>query len=228
MTFSSLPAAILLDQDGTIVDTEPVWDEVEYRITEELGGVLTPEMRQTFIGGPISYTAQCILEISGSDMAREALEYAIIEGVATTIEKRGVRWLPGVSDFLRRMKTLNLPVAVVTASVHRISDAILADAPVDAIRFMVAGDDVTDPKPAPDGYQLAAQRLGFAPQDCIAIEDSTPGMTAAVSAGARTIIVPGHQRVELLEGVCRVSSINDINEDLLRRVMAGEVFDMLN
>lgn len=222
-----LPAALLVEQDGTIVDTEPIWDEVEYRITEELGGKLTPEVRQTFIGGPLDYTAQTILNISGAKVDRNELAMRILEEVAVTIETRGVRWLPGVAQFLTRMHAINMPIAIVTASFHRISDAIMADAPVDGIRLMVAGDDVETPKPAPDGYLLAAERLGVDPTDCIAIEDSFPGMTAAVKARTRTIIVPGHSVVDLLPGVCRVSSIDDITPELLHRVMSGEVFDML-
>lgn len=223
-----LPAALLVDQDGTLVDSEPIWDEVEYRITKELGATLTPELRATFIGGPLDRTAQAILDLTGADISQDDLAMQILEEVARTIEHRGVQWLPGVAQFLNRMHNLHLPIAVVTASFHRISDAIMDKAPVEGIQLLIAGDDVDAPKPAPDGYLLAAHKLGVDPSQCIAVEDSYPGMCAAVAAGARTIIVPGHSHVELLAGVCRVSSIDDITAELLDRVMNGEVFDMLS
>ncbi|WP_175955428.1 HAD family phosphatase [Schaalia sp. Marseille-Q2122] len=223
---SVLPAAILLDQDGTIIDSEPIWDEVEFDLTRELGGTLTPEIRETFIGGPLSVTARTIIELTGTAVSQEEIEHEIVERVASTIEERGVRWLPGVADFLARMRSAGLPIAVVTASYHRIADAVMADAPVEGITLMVAGDDVEHPKPDPAGYRLAAERLGVDPQRCVAVEDSFPGMCAAVGAGARTIMVPGMQRVELAEGVSRVNALADIDLELLARVMSGECVDL--
>lgn len=221
-----LPAAILLDQDGTIVDSEPIWEEVEFELTRELGGTLTPDVRQTFIGGPLSVTARTIIELTGTSVSQEEIEDEIVDRVARTIDSRGVRWLPGVADFLTRMSSYGLPIAVVTASYHRIADAVMADAPVDGITFVVAGDDVEHPKPDPAGYLLAAERLGVRPEDCVAVEDSFPGMSAAVAAGARTIVVPGVQHVRLPSGVSRVTSLTDIDADLLSRVMSGESVDL--
>lgn len=228
MTDLLLPKALLVDQDGTLIDSEPIWEDVEYRLTEELGGQLTAELRESFIGGPIDATSIAIKELTGTELSVGEIGTAIIEGVATAIEAEGAVWLPGVEDFLRRMSALGLPIAVVTASVHRIADAVMVDCPVDAISTMVAGDDVANVKPAPDAYILAAQRLGFQPEECIAIEDSRPGMTAAYTSGAKTIIVPGHQRLELPPGVSRVTSIQDITPELLHRVMSGETFDLLD
>lgn len=221
-----LPAAVLLDQDGTIIDSEPIWDEVEFELTRELGGTLTPEIRQTFIGGPLDATARTIIELTGTSVSQDEIEHEIVERVARTIHTRGVRWLPGVADFLTRMRSLGLPIAVVTASYHRIADAVMANAPVEGITLMVVGDDVERPKPDPAGYLLAAERLGVPPEDCVAVEDSFPGMRAAVDAGARTIMVPGMQHLELFPGVSRVRSLADIDADLLSRVMSGESVDL--
>lgn len=221
-----LPAAILLDQDGTIIDSEPIWDEVEFDLTRELGGTLTPEIRQTFIGGPLSVTARTIIDLTGTSVSQEEIEHEIVDRVARTIEERGVRWLPGVADFLTRMHSLGLPIAVVTASYHRIADAVMADAPVEGITLMIAGDDVEHPKPDPAGYRLAAERLGVSSEQCVAVEDSFPGMSAAVGSGARTIMVPGMQRVELAPGVSRVNSLADIDVALLSHVMSGECVDL--
>lgn len=227
MTDLTLPQALLVDQDGTTVDSEPIWDAVECQLARDLGGVLTPEIRQTFIGGPLPDTADKLIEITGTTRSSQDIQQAILDGVATTIETDGVNWMPGVVDFFNTMVDLGLPIAIVTASFRRIANAVLADCPVDGIHTVVAGDEVPHPKPAPDGYLEAARRLGVDIAQCVAIEDSLPGMTSAVTARARVIIVPGHQRLDLLPGVSRVTSISDITPEFLHRVMNGDVVDML-
>lgn len=226
MTELLLPQALLVDQDGTTVDSEPIWEEVEYRLTEELGGQLTAEIRQTLIGAPVPNAARAMIELSGTSRPQEEIEHAIIEGVACTIEERGVRWLPGVVEFIDGMAALGLPIAIVTASFHRIADAVLADCPVQGIRLLIAGDDVPAPKPEPFGYLLAAKKLGVDITQCVAIEDSFPGMTAASRSGARTIIVASERGFDPLPGVSRVRKILDITPEFLHRVMSGEVIDL--
>lgn len=228
MTELLLPQGLLVDQDGTLIDSEPIWEDVEFRFTEELGGTLTRELRDSFIGGPIEHTARSIHKLTGTELSQEEIAQTIIERVALTIENEGACWLPGVSDFLESMKSLHIPIVVVTASVHRIADAVMVDCPVDAITTVIAGDDVDKVKPDPEGYIKAAHILGLQPEDCIAIEDSRPGMTAAYASGARTIIVPGHQKLDLLPGVSRVRSINDVTPEFLDRIMRGEVIDLLS
>lgn len=228
MTELLLPQGLLVDQDGTLIDSEPIWEDVEFRFTEELGGTLTRELRDSFIGGPIEHTANSIKELTGTDMSHEDIAHTIIERVAQTIEREGACWLPGVGEFLQRMQNLRIPIVVVTASVHRIADAVMVDCPVDAISTVIAGDDVDNVKPHPEGYIKAAQRLGLRPEECIAIEDSRPGMTAAHASGARTIIVPGHQKLDLLPGVSRVRSIHDVTPEFLDRIMRGEVIDLMS
>lgn len=220
------PQALLVDQDGTTVDSEPIWEEVEYRLTEELGGQLTAEIRQTLIGAPVPKAAQAMITLSGTSRPQVQIENDIIEGVAQTIEERGVRWLPGAVEFIEGMAAKGIQIAIVTASFHRIADAVLADCPVEGIRLLIAGDDVPAPKPEPFGYLLAAQRLGVDIRRCVAVEDSFPGMTAAVRSGARTIVVNSEKPIELLPGVSRVRSLDQITDEVLHCVMSGECFDM--
>jgi HAD superfamily hydrolase (TIGR01509 family) len=89
---------------------------------------------------------------------------------------------------LESARTARLPVAVVSASPRSRLDLTLATAGL-SFAVTVSGDEVAAGKPAPDGYLEAARRLGVEPADCVVVEDSIPGVLAAVAAGARVVAV---------------------------------------
>ncbi|HWS58139.1 MAG TPA: HAD family hydrolase, partial [Actinotalea sp.] len=92
-------------------------------------------------------------------------------------------------------------------------DVIVAAAPEGVFRAIVAGDDVSRAKPAPDGYLDAARALGVDPRRCLAVEDSPPGVTSALSAGTHVIAVDADQPVTAHPRV-RVASLAEVGEIL--------------
>ncbi|MFT4276061.1 MAG: HAD family phosphatase [Rhodopseudomonas sp.] len=185
-----LIAAVLLDMDGTLVDTERVYLE---SLTEVLNGFGLPDATKTcesMIGLP-GPECQALL------VARYGETLPLAEINRAFVEKRDVRFAhglpvkPGTSELLDRLADANCPVAVVTSSSRKTADLHLTLAGIRG-RFdtILTRDDVAHGKPAPDLYLLAADRLGVPPRNCIAVEDSSVGVTAAFTAGAITLMVP--------------------------------------
>lgn len=185
-----LIAAVLLDMDGTLVDTERVYLE---SLTEVLNGFGLPDATKTcesMIGLP-GPECQALL------VARYGETLPLAEINRAFVEKRDVRFAqglpvkPGTSELLDRLADANCPVAVVTSSSRKTADLHLTLAGIrDRFGTILTRDDVAHGKPAPDLYLLAADRLGVPPRNCIAVEDSSVGVTAAFTAGAITLMVP--------------------------------------
>src|SRR5690606_3250690 len=99
---------------------------------------------------------------------------------------------PGALELLAQLTAAGVPSAIVTASYRPMVDAVVALTPPGSFAAVVTGDEVARGKPDPLPYLRAAELLGVDPEHCVAIEDSPPGITAALASGARTLGVP-HQ-----------------------------------
>lgn len=223
----SLPKAILLDQDGTIIDSEPLWENAERAMTEALGGVLTAEMRQRMIGGPLRETIDLILEASGAERDPAELEDELVTEVAGLIGADGVPWMPGVPEFFARVGEAGVPLGLVTSSRRRICDVVVPAAPEPGFAKIVSGDDVARLKPAPDAYLEGARRFGVDIADCLVVEDSPTGIRAAVDSGAVVVVIPGVADVPASPDYSRLKSLDDLTLERIEALMAGERLDLV-
>jgi HAD superfamily hydrolase (TIGR01509 family) len=182
--------AVLLDMDGTLLDTEPSYVSA---LTAALDAFGYPDA---------TATCHALIGIPGSDC--EALLRArygenfpfadIIEAFAVRsdeIFQAGLLLKPGTIELLDALQAAGCPFAIVTSTSRQTAERHLTFGGIRA-RFdtLVTCDDVARGKPSPDIYLLAAAKLGVRPQACVAIEDSNPGIAAAHSAGAIPIMVP--------------------------------------
>lgn len=220
------PAAILIDQDGTLIDSEPLWERAESEMTRALGGELTAEARERMIGGPLRDTVLLMLELSGAEAAPERIETELVAEVVRLIGER-VPWMPSAPDFLARAQSAGIPVALVTSSWRPITEVVAASAPGAGFACVVSGNDVDRPKPAPDAYREAARRLGVPISRCLAVEDSPTGVRAAVASGAVVAVVPGIVEIAPSPDYSRVPSLEDLDLGTIERLMDGERVDLL-
>lgn len=192
---SALPAAVLWDMDGTLVDSEPYWMRAETELVGSFGGTWTHEDCMQLVGSGL-WNSAAILQSHGVDMPADAIVAWLTSRVQEQLAEGGIPWRPGARELLQELKAAGIPTALVTMSVERMARQVadLADLPAVGAAFntIVAGDMVTDSKPHPEAYLTAARTLGVDPAECIAIEDSVPGVASAVASGALTIAVP-HQ-----------------------------------
>jgi HAD superfamily hydrolase (TIGR01509 family) len=183
--------AVLLDMDGTLLDTEKVYCESLLAALTGLGytdGVAA--LCHSMVGIPAPECEVMLLEHYGKDFPLADLNRAFGANV-NEILKAGLPLKNGAIELLDALQDAQCPMAIVTSSSRRTADRHLTLAGIRA-RFetLLTRDDVTHGKPSPDLFLLAAGRLGAKPESCLAVEDSNPGVTAAHAAGAITIMVP--------------------------------------
>ncbi|MGY1690914.1 HAD family hydrolase [Geodermatophilus sp. SYSU D01105] len=184
----SLPAGVLWDLDGTIVDTEPYFTDAVTGLVTAAGGVLTDEDHVALVGANLWDMAAIAIAAGARDRAP-----AIVADVLTDVQRRlatGIPWRPGALELLAAVRAAGIPTGLVTMSFRTVADAVVANIPFDAFDVVVTGDEVARGKPDPEAYLRAAQLLGVDITRCVVLEDSPPGVAAGVAAGAAVVAVP--------------------------------------
>lgn len=194
MPATQLPAAVLFDMDGTLVDTEGHWLDAEVHVMSLLGASWHPEDQVACLGGPLEKVTAHMRSRSGSALSDHEVGLLLMEAMEFRLRSTPPIWQPGARDLLQECRRLGVPTALVSASWSRLirpviegMEADLTSSPFDVI---VAGDDVSFSKPHPEPYVTAAGILGVRPDACLAIEDSPTGVTSARDAGCRVVAVP--------------------------------------
>jgi HAD superfamily hydrolase (TIGR01509 family) len=196
-------AAIVFDMDGTLLDTEMVFRDIVYDVTAELGFTMTEATHLAMVGSSHETTQRLLVEAYGM-----AFPYSMFDQQCRALMREkmalAVPVKTGVTELLAELKARGIPCAVATSSrsPHAIGHLGAAGL-LDAFATIVTRDDVVNPKPHPEPYLLAADRLGFEPGQCIAVEDSHAGVRAAHAAGMQTIMVPDLVRPsDEIRGLC--------------------------
>jgi HAD superfamily hydrolase (TIGR01509 family) len=189
-----LPAAVLFDMDGTLIDSEGLWLDAEISVMGSLGASWTESDQSHCLGGPLERVAEYMIDRSGSALPQEAVGLMLLDGMEQRLRDSPLAWRPGARELLVACREAGLPTALVSASwtrlIDAVSDKIAADIGMSPFDVVVAGDDVANSKPHPDPYLAAAAALGVDPADCLAVEDSPTGVRSAVAAGCRVVAVP--------------------------------------
>lgn len=175
--------------DGTLVDTEPYWMAAEHRLVERFGGTWSHEKGLQMVGLGLEDAARLVQD-EGVRMPVPEIVDTLTAGVIEQLREQGVPWRPGAKEMLASLREAGVRTALVTMSLRRMAQLVVDLIPFDAFDLIVAGDEVTRPKPFPDPYVTASDLLGVAPYECVAIEDSPNGLRSAVSAGTVALGVP--------------------------------------
>ncbi len=185
------PAAVIFDMDGLMLDTEVLgpqtWRDAAASIGVEFDLALLPAM----IGRNYRDTRVYLREHYGPDYPVEQLTAACLTSFDAIVAREGIAQKPGLRELLDWLELENVARAVATSTRRDRAEAQLTTQGLLA-RFMtlVGGNEVAQGKPAPDIFLLAASRLDIDAADCVVLEDSEPGMRAALAAGMMPIMVP--------------------------------------
>jgi HAD superfamily hydrolase (TIGR01509 family) len=174
--------------DGTIVDTEPYWMRAETLLVESFGGSWSHEDALALVGQGLWHSAR-LLQARGVALAEDE----IIQGLTRSVMEQirvAVPWRPGAMELLAELRAAGIPTALVTMSLRSLAELVVESMSFPAFDAIVSGDDVTHAKPHPEPYLRGAELLGVAIADCVALEDSEPGLASAVASGAVSIGVP--------------------------------------
>ncbi|WIA98625.1 HAD family phosphatase [Curtobacterium sp. MCBA15_012] len=183
-----LPAAVLWDMDGTIIDTEPIWQRSQVELTARYGAEWTHEDGLSLVGSGLERSGE-ILRDKGVDMEVEEIVQWMTDYVMEHLLAGELPWRPGARELVEELHDRGVPTALVTMSRRKMALVAAEAFGARGFRVVVAGDDVDRPKPYPDAYLAAAAQLGVEPTACVAIEDSATGVAAAVASGAVTVAV---------------------------------------
>lgn len=202
-TTNTFPAAILFDHDGTLVDTEPVWAAAKVALAADFGGTWTEQDTLDCLGLSMQFTLDRLRE-RGVNLPDEEINNLLVAKVHETLAQQPVEFLPGIERFLLEVREAQIPAAVVTNATTSVARRTANAAPEGTFSVIIGNDETTHPKPNPQPYLLAAERLGVDPTQCVAIEDSPSGVRSATAAGMRVIVVPGELEVPAELGTVRL------------------------
>lgn len=188
--------AVVFDCDGLLLDTEKCWTRGEAALFAAHGEAFTSEHKRNLVGASGERAARYIcgvLELSGHE--DEILEELIALSWPEVVG--GARPMPGAVDLVKELHG-NLPIGVASNSPREMVREALSRSGFDGAFGVVLGsDDVSNPKPDPELYRTACERLGAETTSSVALEDSPPGVEAARAAGMYVIGVPSEEGVEL-------------------------------
>nr|WP_067286826.1 HAD family phosphatase [Marinobacterium profundum] len=180
--------AILFDHDGTLVDSEAVNLQLWQRALEPWGLTISDEIYWSrMLGVPIRQNAADILELHKPDASIEQLVAAKLAANAAYLAHNYFPQMPGADTVVRELAS-RLRLGLVSGSQRNCVQASLRGHAWEPLfEHVVTGDDVPRNKPAPDGYLRALSLMQLEADDCIAVEDTEVGITAARAAGLRVV-----------------------------------------
>jgi HAD superfamily hydrolase (TIGR01509 family) len=209
---------VLLDMDGTLVDTEGFWWQAEVRVFADLGHVLDEAHRGVVVGGPMARSLGHLIAVTGADATLAELSAEVNRRFAELVG-RGVTLMPGARRLLAELGAHGIPTALVSASHRHIVDTVLGSVGREHFAFSVAGDEGGRTKPHPDPYLRAAARLGVDPARCVVVEDTATGVASAEAAGCRVVAVPSIVPIDPAPGRTVVRSLEEVDVALLRAAL---------
>ncbi|HKB32071.1 MAG TPA: HAD family phosphatase [Streptosporangiaceae bacterium] len=240
----------MFDMDGLLVDTEPLWFEVESEVMARLGGTWSHADQAELVGGALAASVSYLLAKAAPAPRRGSARPGqwppsaatvagwLVGAMTDRIATRGGPLMPGAAELLAGLAAAGLPRALVTSSERSVMDAVLThltkahgqDAscqggpgapPSRLFDVTVCAADVAHAKPHPEPYQHAARLLGADPARCVVLEDAPNGVAAAEAAGCVVVVVPGVAAPAPREGRIMVSSLREVSAGWLRELVAS-------
>lgn len=176
--------AIIFDMDGVLIDSEPVHLEANKRLMEKLGLKFDRDYYMQFIGSTTDYMWDKMKKDYNISLTPDELMDISDNFVKEINGESGYPVMEGASELICKLHKSGLKLAVASSSgMKRIISSIEKLNVAEEIYCVVSGQELSRPKPAPDIFLKAAEKLNVLPEECIVIEDSLNGMKAAKNAG---------------------------------------------
>ena len=218
---SALPAAVLWDYDGTVVDTQPVWLQVERDIMAAHGRAWSDAEAFATIGTSGRAACQAMIAAIGDPgLDVDEMDRLRSTMVAQRVAAGELSYRPGARELLDDCLRAGLPCALVSASPRFVLDAGLGRMP-DWFAAILSGNDFTRQKPDPEGYLVAAAHLGLDPAQCLVIEDSVAGCQAGRASGAAVLGIPCMTPLDPYPGQVIRPSLSGIDAADLTEIFAA-------
>ncbi|WFE56183.1 HAD family phosphatase [Micromonospora sp. WMMD712] len=210
---------MLFDMDGTLVDSEKLWDVALRELAAEYGATLSDAGRKALIGTSMADAMRILHDDLGQPHRDPQASAAWIDARILELFRTGLRWRPGALALLRAVRAAGIPTALVTSSGRPLVEVALDTLGRDSFDAVVCGDEVDAAKPHPEPYLTAARLLGVPIDRCVAIEDSPTGVASALAAGAAVLAVPAEVPIAPADGVHQLDSLTGADLELLAALL---------
>jgi HAD superfamily hydrolase (TIGR01509 family) len=212
---------VLFDMDGTLVDSEKVWDVALNELAARAGGTLSQTARLAMIGTDMSDSMRIFREDLNQPDRPEAPDVAWLNDRVFELFAEGLVWRPGALELLRAVRAAGIPTALVTSTGRELVEVALDTLGRENFDAVVCGDEVRVPKPDAEPYRAAARMLGVPIEDCVAIEDSPTGVASAVASGAAVLAVPAELELPETDGVHLLTTLEGVDPDYLAALLSA-------
>jgi HAD superfamily hydrolase (TIGR01509 family) len=215
-----VPAAVIFDLDGLLLESEQVWNASKRRLTDELGGRWRAEAERAMLGMSSPEWSRYMHEELEVPLPPQDISTEVVRLLRESYE-RELPLLPGADEAVRGAAE-RWPLGLASSSNREVIDTVLARTGWDRLfAVSVSSEEVERGKPAPDVYLEAARRLDARPDDCVAVEDSSAGIRSAKAAGMRVVAVPNRAYPPEADVVDSADLVLDSLVELRPLVLAG-------
>jgi HAD superfamily hydrolase (TIGR01509 family) len=182
-------SAVFFDMDGLLVDSEPLWLETETQLMAEFGYHWSASDQAFSLGGPLDRVGNYMSDLINGKRDGNSLMLEIIERMVVKF-KGDLPFMPGAVELIDDLRAHGVELILVSASPRSLVDAALSNFEINPFAKSISSNDVKVSKPDPEGYLLAASSSGHDVSNCLVLEDSLTGVTAAKASGAWILAVP--------------------------------------
>jgi HAD superfamily hydrolase (TIGR01509 family) len=192
MNESTKLLALCFDLDGTIVNSEDLYEIAGEEVLRRRGKSYDPVLREQVMGRPAVDSLRVMIEFHSlpdtvEELIRESGELLL------KMMETSLALMPGAHELFDELDAANVPYGVATSATRDYADYVMARLEISRrFQFVLTAEDIRHGKPDPEVYLLAATKFGIAPPQMMVLEDSANGCRAAVAAGALTVAVPNH------------------------------------
>ncbi|MET8277924.1 HAD family phosphatase [Micromonospora sp. NPDC005174] len=210
---------MLFDMDGTLIDSEKLWDVALQELARGYGGELSADARRAIIGTAMAESMRILHDDLGQPERDPDSSAAWINARILELFRTGLPWQPGAFELVHAVRVAGIPTALVTSSPRALVEIALDTLGRDNFDVVVAGDEVVAAKPHPEPYLTAARHLGAPIERCVAIEDSPTGVASALASGAAVLAVPAEVPLPPIAGVHQVPSLTGVDPEALAALL---------
>lgn len=221
--------AVIFDMDGVLIDSEPVWRDVEIEVLASLGVRLTEaECRETMGMRVPEVVRMWHGRYSWRGASIDEVTRRIIDAVIEHVRAKGEA-IDGATSAVAAVRRVGLRCAVASSSPLALINAVVARLGIDAdVDVVCSAEHDVHGKPAPDIYLRTASLLGVPPANCLAIEDSVNGVLSARAAGMPCIVVPDEVTASdprLAAATLRFASLRELDSERLAALGCDYYFE---
>jgi HAD superfamily hydrolase (TIGR01509 family) len=212
--------AVVFDLDGTLVDSEPVWEQVRRGLVAERGGHWAADAERKLLGMSTPEWARYLSDDLGVGLPPDQVATLVVDRMAARYREH-VPFLAGAVDAVRRFAA-RWPLGLASSSPPRLIETVLQSAGLrSSFKVVMSTEQVAHGKPAPDIYLAVTAELGCPPPDCAAVEDSSNGLRSAAAAGLWVIAIPQPEYPPDPDALAQASLVRSSLADLTTDAVAA-------